>query len=197
MVGNSAYDWKTMPTPRSRGGTSLTHRPSKTTSPTSGRSKPAIIRSVVVLPHPDPPTTDTSSPCAISSDSPSTARAGPKHFVTPRSEMFTRLPGKLLQPLLDQAVLVLGRLDEVEVDQVHVRDLLAGNRDVGPRDAGPAPPGVGRHRRPAHRPVEEAPSVLRVLGALDQRVALERPRHAVRGEDDVDGRALFLGHLHL
>src|SRR5712692_2872616 len=175
MVGNSAYDWKTMPTPRSRGGTSLTHRPSKTTSPASGRSKPTIIRTVVVLPHPDPPTTDTSSPGATSSDNPSTAVAAPNLLVTPRNEIFIlferglrpRNPvlgggseerasrerraseggqspppsssRKLLQPLLDQAVLVLGRLDEVEVDQVHVRDLLAGNRDVGPGDAGPAP----------------------------------------------------------
>src|SRR6266852_3531467 len=175
MVGNSAYDWKTMPTPRWRGGTSLTQRPSKTTSPASGRSKPAIIRSVVVLPHPEPPTTDTSSPGATSSDNPSTARAGPKLLVTLRSEMFTRLPRKLLQPLLDQAVLVLGGLDEVEVDQVHFRDLLAGNRDVGPGDAGPAPPGIGCHRRAADGPIQEAPRVLRVLGALDQRVALERP----------------------
>src|SRR2546425_1910968 len=118
MVGKSAYDWKTMPTPRWRGGTSLTHRPSKTTSPASGRSKPAIIRSVVVLPHPDPPTTDTSSPCAISSDSPSTAVAAPKRLVTLLSEILIgferglrpRDPSarKLLQPLLDQAVLVLG-----------------------------------------------------------------------------------------
>src|SRR5712692_11550134 len=175
MVGNSAYDWKTMPTPRWRGGTSLTHRPSKTTSPASGRSKPAIIRSVVVLPHPDPPTTDTNSPCAISSDSPSTARAGPKHFVTPRSEIFTRLPRKLLQPLLDQAVLVLGGLDEVQVDQVHLRDFLAGHGNVGARDAGPAPPRIRGHRRPAHGPVVEAPRVLRVLGTLHQRVTLERP----------------------
>src|SRR5256884_7260762 len=52
MVGKSAYDWKTMPTERRRGATSLTTRSSKRTSPASGRSKPAIRRSVVVLPQP-------------------------------------------------------------------------------------------------------------------------------------------------
>src|SRR5437762_5550434 len=40
IVGNSAYDWKTMPRPRLRGDTPLTTRPSKRMSPLSGVSKP-------------------------------------------------------------------------------------------------------------------------------------------------------------
>src|SRR2546428_2767734 len=134
-----------MPTPRLRGGTSLTTRPSKAISPASGRSNPAIIRNVVVLPHPEPPTTDTSSPCLISSDSASTATVAPNRFVTLRSEMFT-LPREFLQPLLHEAVLVLGRLHEVQVDQVHLRDLRAADGHIGPRDAGPTPPRIRRHR---------------------------------------------------
>src|SRR3989338_8710638 len=112
-----------MPTPRLRGGTALTTRPSKRIAPASGRSKPAIIRSVVVLPQPEPPTRETSSPWPISRESPFPASA--------------------------------------------------------------APGGVGGHRRLRHRPVEEALGVLGVLGALHERIALERPRDAVVGIDDV------------
>ena len=76
-----------MPTPRRAGGTSLTTRSSKRTSPASGRSKPATRRSVVVLPHPEPPTSATSSPGAISRESPSTAVLVPKRLLTSRSVM--------------------------------------------------------------------------------------------------------------
>src|SRR5712664_1132638 len=76
-----------MPTPRRAGGTSLTTRSSKRTSPASGRSKPATRRSVVVLPHPEPPTSATSSPGAISRESPSTAVLAPKRLLRSRRVM--------------------------------------------------------------------------------------------------------------
>src|SRR5712664_3153088 len=176
-----------MPTLRLRGGTSFMTRSSKRTWPASGRSKPAIIRSVVVLPQPEPPTRLTSSPGRTSRESPSTARAAPKRFVRPRSEIRT-LPRKFFLPLLHQPLLVrrIAGLHEVEIDELHVGDLEAAHRDVAARDAGATPLGVGGHRRLRHRPVEEAPGVLRILGALHQRVALEGPRHAVGGMDDVD-----------
>ena len=41
----------------------MTSRPSSSTSPSSGRSKPAISRSVVVLPEPDGPSSVKNSPC--------------------------------------------------------------------------------------------------------------------------------------
>src|SRR5438128_12518518 len=181
-----------MPTPRRAGGTSLTTRSSKRTSPASGRSKPATRRSVVVLPHPEPPTSATSSPGAISRESPSTAVLVPKRLLTSRSVMRMKffispsgrlrrapapdvLPSEpadsfrvLLLPALHEPLLVLrvARLHEVEIDELHLGDLGTAHRHVRARDAGAAPFGVGGHRGLGHRPVEEAPGVLRILRAL-------------------------------
>src|SRR2546421_3412260 len=118
MVGKSAYDWKTMPTERRRGGTSLTTRSSKRISPASGRSKPAIRRSVVVLPQPEPPTRETSSPRPISSESPSTAGDAPKRLGRPARLMRTS-PRDHFQPALDEPVLVprIARPPEGQDDQ--------------------------------------------------------------------------------
>src|SRR5438128_5481229 len=174
IVGKSAYDWKTMPTHRRRGGRSLTTRPSKRLPPASGRSRPAIRRSVVVLPQPEPPTRETSSPRPISRESPSTAIDAPKRLVRPVRSMRTSA-GELFEPALDEPVLVgrIARPHEVDVDQVHLGDLLPGHGDVRPGDPRAAPRGVRSHRRLGHRPVEEAPRVRWVLGAVHQRVALE------------------------
>src|SRR5262249_31972129 len=65
LWGKSAWVWNTIPRPRSRGSRSFTTRPSMRISPAVGSSKPAIIRSVVVLPHPDGPTSTTNSPSSI------------------------------------------------------------------------------------------------------------------------------------
>src|SRR6184192_3269518 len=198
MVGNSAYDWKTMPTPRRRGGTSLTTRSPNRISPASGRSKPAIMRSVVVLPQPEPPTSETSSPGWMSRESPSTATAPPKRFVR-RSRPIRTLPRVLLEPALHEPVLVLRipRLFEVDVDQVHLGEFRAAQGDVPTGHLGAPPLGVRRHRRRGDRPVEEAPRVLRILGALHERIALEGPRNPVRRIDHVDPGALLLRHLDL
>src|SRR5262245_11693819 len=164
-----------MPTPRRAGGTSFTTRSSKHTSPVSGRSKPATSRSVVVLPHPEPPTSATSSPGAISRESPSTAVEAPKRLLTSRSVMRMALLRVFLLPQLDESVLVLriARLDEVEVDQLHLGDLRSAHRHVGPRDACPAPLRIRRHRGLRHGPVQESLGVGRILGALHQPVGLE------------------------
>src|SRR3954447_1688498 len=53
--------------------------------PASGRSKPPIRRSVVVLPEPDGPSIVKNSPRRISRSSPSTARTSPYLFVSPSS----------------------------------------------------------------------------------------------------------------
>jgi hypothetical protein len=53
------------------------------TRPPSGATKPAAMRSSVVLPQPDAPSSVTNSPGAIESETPSTARAGPYALVTP------------------------------------------------------------------------------------------------------------------
>ena len=50
------------------GGTWATSTPSSRISPAVGRSKPAIIRSVVVFPHPDGPSSEKNSPALIGVD---------------------------------------------------------------------------------------------------------------------------------
>ena len=55
MCGKIAYDWNIMFTGRSYGGIDVMSTPSMKILPDVGRSKPARIRSSVVLPHPDAP----------------------------------------------------------------------------------------------------------------------------------------------
>ena len=54
-------------------------------SPAVGSTKPAISRSVVVLPQPDGPSRQTSVPCSIVIEMLSTTACGPYFFVNPRS----------------------------------------------------------------------------------------------------------------
>jgi hypothetical protein len=63
--GKSANDWKT--TPRSGPGP-LTTRSSTRIRPAVGARKPAIVFSIVVLPHPEGPTTETKSPASTVSE---------------------------------------------------------------------------------------------------------------------------------
>ena len=68
--------------PRRSGGTTPEGEemtcPSISIVPAVGGMKPAIMRSVVVLPQPDGPSSDTNSPDASSSEKSSTARNEPK-----------------------------------------------------------------------------------------------------------------------
>ena len=66
-----------MPMSRRAAGTEEMSLPSTMTDPVSADSKPATMRRAVVLPQPDGPSSATSSPGAISSDSPSSARVVP------------------------------------------------------------------------------------------------------------------------
>ena len=66
------------------GGVPATFSPSITTSPAVGCSKPAIIRSVVVLPQPLGPRKVKNSPCPSSSERSSTAVKVSKRLVTLR-----------------------------------------------------------------------------------------------------------------
>ena len=52
-------------------------------APASGCSKPAIIRSVVVLPQPEGPSSEKNSPAPISRSSPSTASSSPNRLTRP------------------------------------------------------------------------------------------------------------------
>src|ERR1700728_90330 len=80
-----------MPMSRLAAGIRETSLPSTVTEPESAASKPARIRSAVVLPQPDGPSSATSSPGAISSDRPDRARTAPKWRL--RSVRATGAPG--------------------------------------------------------------------------------------------------------
>src|ERR1051325_11579678 len=90
MCGKSAYCWKTMFTGRLFAGTVVTSLPWSTILPSSGRSNPATIRSVVVLPQPLGPSSEKNSPSAISRETSSTAPTPPKRFVTLSRPMAAR-----------------------------------------------------------------------------------------------------------
>src|SRR5918995_1723256 len=72
-----------MLTGRRCGGTPVMSWPSIRMRPVSGVSKPAIIRSKVVLPQPEPPKRANSSPRRMSRSTPSTAVIAPKRLATP------------------------------------------------------------------------------------------------------------------
>src|SRR5262252_8870548 len=76
-----------MPRLRSRGSRSLTMRPSMRISPEVGSSKPAIMRRVVVLPHPDGPTNTTNSPSSITKFRFLTASTAPNDLLRLTSSM--------------------------------------------------------------------------------------------------------------
>ena len=81
-----------MPMSRREAGTDEMSLPSTRTVPTSAVSKPATMRSAVVLPQPDGPSSATSSPGAMSMDSPSSARVAPKERVRSWSRTLVPAP---------------------------------------------------------------------------------------------------------
>ena len=82
-----------MPMSRLAAGTAEMSLPSISTSPASANSKPATIRSAVVLPQPDGPSSATSSPGAMSSDMSSSAlTVAPNTRVRLRSETLVPPP---------------------------------------------------------------------------------------------------------
>src|SRR5947209_3269334 len=85
MRGNSAYDWKMTPTPRSRAGRSVTSLPWSMMLPESGRSSPAMMRSIVVLPLPEAPSRTSASPTPTSKETSSSTRAFLKLLLRPRT----------------------------------------------------------------------------------------------------------------
>ena len=82
-----------MPMSRLAAGTDEMSLPSTRTDPVSAVSKPATMRRAVVLPQPDGPSSATSSPGAISMDSPSRARVAPNARVRFCSSTLVPPPG--------------------------------------------------------------------------------------------------------
>src|SRR4030095_5693669 len=110
---------------RSYGGSPSTRRDPNRISPPSTGAKPAIMRSSVVFPHPEGPSSVKSSPSAISRLTRSTALTVAKRFSTARRLMFTRASGLLPHRLDVGAELRLQRLRALDGDAlvVDVRDL--------------------------------------------------------------------------
>ena len=127
-----------------------------------------------------------------------TAVATPKRLVTPRRLMPHVYRENFSSHFFTRRSLSSAAFTKSMLMRFISRDLGAAHRHVGPRDARAAPLGVG-----APWPTSTSPSrgsAARSAGFLapfTRRVGLERPRHAVGREDDVDGRALLLRHLHL
>ena len=63
--------------------------PSIAIDPSVGASKPPIMRSSVVLPQPEGPSSEKNSPRRMSSETRSTAAVSPKRLVTPRMATLT------------------------------------------------------------------------------------------------------------
>src|SRR6185436_17423101 len=85
IFGNSAYDWKMTPTPRSRAGSSVTSLPCRITFPVYGISSPAMMRRIVVLPLPDAPSNTSTSPSATSKLMFSSTLVLPKRLLRPNT----------------------------------------------------------------------------------------------------------------
>ncbi len=124
--GNSAYDWNTMPMSRWCGGTSATERSSNRMSPASGVRNPAIRLSVVVLPDPLGPSSETNEPAGTSSEMPSTAFTAPNALVRLRSRSCAPLAlGVAAASLIGDAIPVRGPAGSVRNQSVSADNPLS------------------------------------------------------------------------
>src|SRR5882757_6800158 len=96
MCGHSAELWKIIDILRCSGGSVRacedTSRSPTWISPSEGSRKPAISRSVVVLPQPDGPSRQTSCPWSIFNETLSTTASGPNRLVRPRKSTDAKSP---------------------------------------------------------------------------------------------------------
>src|SRR5712691_8804536 len=134
----------------------VTARPCSSILPSSGRSKPAIKRSVVVLPEPDGPSSVKNSPPAISRSTPSTATTSPYVLRTPTRRTSGVATSELGVAWVSESACVAKRvLQEVEpACELGVRDR---ERDENADDVAEDPAreqhetSVARRRRHARR----------------------------------------------
>src|ERR671924_233023 len=137
MCGKRAYCWKTMFKGRRFAGTVVTSFPCSTMLPASGRSKPATIRSVVVLPHPLGPSSEKNSPSRISSETSSTAATRPKRLLTPTRPIAVRQAADGVGELAARSVVAAALLEP------GLETLLRGHRLRLDRRAVELPAGGG------------------------------------------------------
>src|SRR3954470_16532576 len=123
-----------MPTSRLFGGRRPTSRPLISTCPAVGSTKPAMIRSVVVLPQPEGPSSVRNSPSCTARSSAASASASPYRLSTPSSTTFGRgVAGEFASPA-DGAVpaLDIGCLVHLaEIDAVHLGEVLRRQTQEG------------------------------------------------------------------
>src|SRR5215471_13918445 len=126
--------------------------PSRRIFPAVGRSKPAMRRSVVVLPQPEGPSSEKNSPASIETSIPSTAATSPNSF-----RSWTSSTEPVFTSYLQRSDLVEGaarrrglRARRPAVDKVRERDREQRDDHHHRRD------GVERRgRRAAHTGVDE------------------------------------------
>src|SRR5512132_3884513 len=123
-----------MPTLRLPGASPVTSSSSMRTRPLVGVTKPAIIRSVVVLPHPDGPRRVRNSPSRTSRLSPSTAAMSPKRRVTSTRVTRAMTPASARRSPSHEAVPLVAPLVGVDLGPVHhvgLVQLLVGEEQDG------------------------------------------------------------------
>src|SRR5215831_5747422 len=126
---------------RARGGRSLTTWPPMRIWPPLGGSSPAIIRSSVVLPHPDGPSRTRNSPSRVTRSTPSTARTSPNTLRTARvstvamaqagSARAPRSPRPLTREGLDEPLLFPLAVDALAGRDRFLERLLGRGRAAG------------------------------------------------------------------
>src|SRR5262249_31147503 len=125
---------------RARGGRSLTTWPPMRIWPPLGGSSPAIIRSSVVLPHPDGPSRTRNSPSRVTRSTPSTARTSPNTLRIARvsTVAMAQAPAVRLGPLgastregLDESLLFPLAVDALAGRDRFLERLLGRGRAAG------------------------------------------------------------------
>src|SRR5688572_10023572 len=133
--GKRARLWNTIPMSRVYAGRSVTSSSSRKTRPSVGRSSPAIIRSIVVLPHPDGPRNEISLPGGSSRSTPATAVTSSNRLTSPSSRRPPRASmARLLMESPRSPALGEDQLGPVLVDpvlQLVVHLVLRLQRDLG------------------------------------------------------------------
>src|SRR5258706_1459665 len=196
------------------GGSREMSRPAWTMEPALWTSSPATMRSSVVLPQPDGPRKQTSSPCRTPSETPFSATNFPNSLRIPESSrksplmtverryasvptgapLFFRLCRVPLLPFGEDAVAVLRGEREIVLDEA----LVEVGRQV--REHGLH---VGmRHQREVLRemlvgllgrdPVHELLRRIHLLRVLHDARGLDIPAQALLREHELDRRALLL-----
>src|SRR6266849_7338349 len=192
-----------MPTLRRCTGTRVIDRSSRNISPASGCSSPAIIRNVVVLPHPLGPSSATMLPGSIVNDRRSTALVLPNSLVSSRS----RTAAGAASTAKDLVVLFeeLGAygIDEAVIGAedrhlVHLRlrvghvfcdirfELQTGDRRRGKGCFGEASLHIG-----VEHPVDEGEAEFGFGRVLDQSEAIDAGKSTLSREAHIDRRPLY------